>query len=315
MKCQPLNFKGTEGVVGLTRWIEKMESVFQISGCGIENQVKFATFTLLDVALTWWNSQIRSLGHDAYSMTWKVLKKKMTDKYCPQGEVKKLEIELWNLKVKGNDVSAYTERFQEVYAVGNAKRKGNASRDPDSNVVTGTFILNNRYASILFDIGADRSFISTAFSSLIDIIPTPLGNSYDVELADGKIVGVDTIMRGYILNFLNRPFNIDLMPVELGSFYVIIGMDWLRRCHAMIVCDEKLVRVPYGNETLIFRGNQSNNGRESRLTVISRLKAQEYMEKDVPVVREFPEIFPEDLSGLPPARPVRPVEFQIDLIP
>ncbi|GJW14545.1 hypothetical protein Tco_0018678 [Tanacetum coccineum] len=84
IKCQPLNFKGTEGVVGLTRWIEKIESVFNISGCAIENHVKFSTYTLLGVALTWWNSQIRTLGLKAYSMNWKVLKKKMTDKYCPQ---------------------------------------------------------------------------------------------------------------------------------------------------------------------------------------------------------------------------------------
>ncbi|GJR77244.1 putative reverse transcriptase domain-containing protein [Tanacetum coccineum] len=126
------------------------------------------------------------------------------------------------------------------------------------------------------------------------------------------------------------------MPVELGSFDVIIGMDWLRRCHAVIVCDKKLVRVPYGNETLIFRGNESNDGRESRLTIISCSKAQEYMAKgcqiflaqisakkeedksegkklkDVPIVRDFPEVFPEDLPGHPLARPV---EFQIDLIP
>nr|GEU62024.1 reverse transcriptase domain-containing protein [Tanacetum cinerariifolium] len=162
------------------------------------------------------------------------------------------------------------------------------------------------------------------------------GNSYDVELPDGKIVGVDTIMWGFTLNFLNHPFNIDLTPVELGSFDVIIGMDWLRRCHAVIVCDEKLVRIPYGNETLIFCGNESNDGIESRLTIISCSKAQEYMAKGcqiflaqisakkeedksegkklkyVPIVRDFPEVFPEDLTGLPPARPV---EFQIDLIP
>nr|GEY48688.1 putative reverse transcriptase domain-containing protein [Tanacetum cinerariifolium] len=167
-----------------------------------------------------------------------------------------------------------------VYAVGNAEKRGNASRDPDSNVVMGTFLLNNRYASILFDTDADRSFISTTFSSLIDSIPTPLGNSYDFELADGKIVGIDTIMRGCTSNFLNHPFNIDLMPVELGSFDVIIDMDWLRRCHAVIVCDEKVVRIPYGDETLTFRGNESNNERESRLTVISCLKAQEYMAKE-----------------------------------
>ncbi|GKE98627.1 putative reverse transcriptase domain-containing protein, partial [Tanacetum coccineum] len=223
-----------------------------------------------------------------------------------------------------------------VYAVGNAAKNGNALRNPDSNVVTGTFLLNNCYASILFDNGADISFISNAFSSLIDIAPTPLENSYDVKLADRKIVGIDTIIRSCTLNFLNHPFNIDLMPVELGSFDVIIGMDWLRKCHAVIVCDEKLVRIPYGNETLIFCGDESNNGRKSRLTIISCSKAQEYMArrcqiflahittkkeedkskekqlKDVPIVRDFPEVFPEDLPGLPPARPV---EFQIDLIP
>ncbi|GJS01059.1 putative reverse transcriptase domain-containing protein [Tanacetum coccineum] len=176
-----------------------------------------------------------------------------------------------------------------VYAVGNAEKRGNAPGNPDANVVTGTFLLNNHYASILFDTGADRSFISTAFSSLINIAPTPLENCYDVELADGKLVGIDTIIRGCTLNFLNHPFNIDLMPVELGSFDVIIGMDWLRRCHAVIVCDEKLVQVPYGNETLTFCGNESSNGRESRLTVISCSKAQEYMAQGMSDEREHEE--------------------------
>ncbi|GJY92990.1 putative reverse transcriptase domain-containing protein [Tanacetum coccineum] len=97
------------------------------------------------------------------------------------------------------------------------------------------------------------------------------------------------------------------MPIELGSFDIIIVMDWLRKYHAIIVCDEKLVRIPYRGETLIFHGDESNNGRESRLTIISCSKAQEYMAKGY-----FSEVFPEDLPGLPPARPV---EFQIDLIP
>nr|GEV59923.1 putative ribonuclease H-like domain-containing protein [Tanacetum cinerariifolium] len=134
-------------------------------------------------------------------------------------------------------------------------------------------------------------------------------NSYDVKLADGKIVRVDTIMQGCTINFLGHLFNKDLMPVELGSFDVIIGMDWLRRCHDVIVCDEKLVQIPHGNETLTFHGNESNNGRESRLTVISSKGKQL---EDVPVTWDHPEVFPKDLSGLPPARPV---EFQIDLIP
>ncbi|GKA67089.1 reverse transcriptase domain-containing protein [Tanacetum coccineum] len=115
MKCQPLYFKGTEGVVELTQWFERMETVFRISNCSVENQIKFSTCTLLAGALTWWNSHVRIVGHDvAYAMTWIDLRKKMTDKYCPRNEIKKLETELWNLKVKGTDVTGYNQRFQEL---------------------------------------------------------------------------------------------------------------------------------------------------------------------------------------------------------
>ncbi|GJT00714.1 putative reverse transcriptase domain-containing protein, partial [Tanacetum coccineum] len=100
MKCKPLYFKGTEGVVELTQWFERMETVFRISNCSVENQIKFATCTLLAGALTWCNSHVMIVTHDvAYSMTWVDLKKKMTDKYCPRNKMKKLEAELWNLKV------------------------------------------------------------------------------------------------------------------------------------------------------------------------------------------------------------------------
>ncbi|GJR72842.1 putative reverse transcriptase domain-containing protein [Tanacetum coccineum] len=198
------------------------------------------------------------------------------------------------------------------------------------------FLLNNRYASILFDTGADRSFVSTAFSSQMDITPSTLDPYYDVELADGRIIVLNTILRGCILNLLNHPFNINLMPVELGSFDAIIGMDWLAKYQAIIVCAEKIVRIPWGNETLIVHGDGSHQGHEARLHIISYSKTQEYMLKgcplflahvttnevedksekkrleDVPIVRDFPEVFPEDLLGLPPTRQV---EFQIDLIP
>ncbi|GJU39058.1 hypothetical protein Tco_1192015 [Tanacetum coccineum] len=95
LNCQPLTFKSTEGVVSLTQWLEKMELVFHISNCTVENQVKFATCTFLVNALTWWNSHMKTVTQDvAYAMDWKGLKKMMTDKYCPMGEIKKLEIEL-----------------------------------------------------------------------------------------------------------------------------------------------------------------------------------------------------------------------------
>ncbi|GJR82574.1 reverse transcriptase domain-containing protein [Tanacetum coccineum] len=115
MKCQPLFFKGTEGVVSLTQWFERMETVFRISNCTVENQVKFATCTLMGTALTWWNSHARTVTNEvAYAMTWSDLKKKMTTKYCPRNEIKKIEVELWNLKVQGTDVVAYNQRFQEL---------------------------------------------------------------------------------------------------------------------------------------------------------------------------------------------------------
>ncbi|GJS39766.1 reverse transcriptase domain-containing protein [Tanacetum coccineum] len=542
MKCQPLYFKGTEGVVELTQWFERMETVFRISNCSVDNQIKFSTCTLLAGALTWWNSHVRIVGQDvAYAMTWTDLRKKMTDKYCPRNEMKKLEVELWNLKVKGTDVTGYNQRFQELallcvrmfpeeyvgglpdmiqgsvvaskpktmqeatemaselmdkkintiaerqaenkrkfddisknnqnhpqqnkrqntgraYAAGNGdkrpyggpkplcpkcnyhhdgpctprcnnckkighlardcrsrpatannnnntnnnnnnnnnrnnnnnnnnrnnnnnnnrraqgantngitcyecgapghfkrdcpqwknKNQGNdngvarayavgvAGQNPNNNVVTGTFLLNNRCASILFDTGADRSFVSTAFSTLIDIIPTTLDHGYDVELADGRIIGVNTVLRGCTVNFLNHPFHIDLMPVEMGSFEVIIGMDWLTKYHAIIDCAKKIVRIPFGNEILIIQGDGSGNEHGTQLNIISCTKTQKYLQKgcdvflehvtvkktedkskekqleDVPIVKDFPEVFAKDLSGLPPTRKVG---FHIYLVP
>ncbi|GKD71125.1 putative reverse transcriptase domain-containing protein, partial [Tanacetum coccineum] len=115
LKCQLLNFSGTKGVVGLTRCFEKMETVFNISNCPLKYQVKYATCTLQDSALTWWNSHKRTIGVDAaYDMKWDGLMKLMIEVYCPRNEIQKMETELWNLTVKGNDLTAYTQRFQEL---------------------------------------------------------------------------------------------------------------------------------------------------------------------------------------------------------
>nr|GEW26560.1 putative reverse transcriptase domain-containing protein [Tanacetum cinerariifolium] len=179
------------------------------------------------------------------------------------------------------------------------KRMRTAETNPNSNVVTGTFLLNNRYASVLFDTGADRSFVSTTFSSLIDIIPTMLDHGYDVQLADGRIIWINTLIRGCTLNFQNHPFNIDLMPIEMGSFDVIIGMDWLVKYHAVIICDEKLVRGCPIFLAHVTTKEAEDESKEKRL-------------EDVPIVQDFPKVFPEDLPDIPPTRQV---EFQIDLVP
>nr|GEU74535.1 putative reverse transcriptase domain-containing protein [Tanacetum cinerariifolium] len=225
-------------------------------------------------------------------------------------------------KAGGNEVTA------KAYAI------GGGGTNHDSNIVTGTFLLNNCYASMLFDSGADRSFMLTTFSALLDVAPSTLDTSYAVELADGRISETNIVLRGCTLGLLGHPFNIDLMHVELGSFDVIIGMDWLAKYHALIVCDEKVIRIPYGDEVLIIQGDDCDGG--SRLNIISCKKTQKYIQKgchvylaqvtskntedkseekrleDVSIVREFSKVFPEDLPGLPPARQV---EFQIDLVP
>ncbi|GJW60482.1 putative reverse transcriptase domain-containing protein [Tanacetum coccineum] len=136
-------------------------------------------------------------------------------------------------------------------ARGKAYILGGGNANPGSNTVTGTFLLNYHHAYMLFDSGADISFVSNTFSALLDIIPYALDVSYAVELADGRTSETNTVLRGCTLGLLGHPFNIDLMLIDLGSFDVIIGMDWLAKNPAVIVCDEKIVRISYGNEILI----------------------------------------------------------------
>ncbi|GJW75526.1 putative reverse transcriptase domain-containing protein [Tanacetum coccineum] len=195
------------------------------------------------------------------------------------------------------------------------------------NVVTGTFLLNNRYFSMLFDSGSDKSFINASLTHLIDNEPERISASYEVELADGRIASTNTVLKGCTLNLVNHLFKIDLILTELGTFDVIIGMDWLADNYAVIICSKKVVHILIKNRTLVVKGDSNS----SRLKVISCIKARKYIERgchlflahvtekeksekrleDVPVIRDFPEVFPDDLSGLPPPRQVK---FKIDLV-
>nr|GEV94764.1 putative reverse transcriptase domain-containing protein [Tanacetum cinerariifolium] len=502
IKCDPLLFNGTEGVVGLCQWFERLESVFQISECKEKDRVKFVMATLHGHALTWWNERTKPMGIEAANNTpWSEVKKWMTKEFCPRSVIQRMEQELYNLRIKGMDIDGYTNRFHELallcarmvepeavkveqYIRGltksirgdvtssqpatindavrlayqlagqliqdkadeategeerkgesdrggrgdnrreynrhqnqrrgntgamtnaapnnnetcqkcknkrhagdcwkctkcgklghrtercrtskmscyNCNEKGHRKRDcpklgrngqggnnhggvyqlgvvnvqEDPKVVTGTFLLNNHYATVLFDSGADRSFISTKFSTLIYIKPVEIDTSYEVELADEdhdlsfqhKIVSTNNVLKGCTLNLLNHSFPIDLMVIELGSFDVIIGMDWLSKNDAAILCGEKKVRIPLKNKVLIIEGDRN----QSRLKIISCIKARKYIEngcelfltqvtrtmskekrvEDVPVIRNFLEVFLKDLPGLSSPRQV---EFRIDLIP
>ncbi|GJV47989.1 putative reverse transcriptase domain-containing protein [Tanacetum coccineum] len=178
----------------------------------------------------------------------------------------------------------------EAYAI------GGGDANPGSNVATSTFLLNNHYASVLFNLGADQSFMSTTFSTLLDVIPDTLDVSYDVELADERIVETNIVLRGCIIGLLGHPLNIDLMAVELGSFDVSIGMDWLANNHAVIVYDEKIVCIPFGDKILIVQGDRSDKGKKSTLSIISCAKTQKYMEKESIPTPENDDLF-DQLQG------------------
>ena len=220
---------------------------------------------------------------------------------------------------KGNGQNTARAR---AYVMGNE----NEPQNPD--VVTGTFLLNHHNARVLFDSGADKSFVSDTFAPFINSNPSKLNTTYEIEMANGNLISTNSVLKDCTLTLVGESFPIDLMPVQLGSFDAIIGMDWLSKHHAKIHCDEKAIHIPFKNETLVIHGDKNKN----RYGIISCLRMIKYMNegchvfmvqvteskltkkqlKDVPIVKEFPEVFPEDLPGLPPTRQV---EFQIELVP
>ncbi|GJY90583.1 putative reverse transcriptase domain-containing protein [Tanacetum coccineum] len=399
LACNPKEYDGKGGAVVLTWWIEKMESVQNMSSCSINQKVKYTAGSFVE-------------------------------EFCPSHEMQKLETELWNHAMVGADQAAYTDRFHELArlvphlatpesmkteryisgaltdeAVRNESikkvekrenvvepskdkngrddnkrtRTGNAFattanhvgrentgawpknvnpvnvRNPtpargacyecgstdhlkpayprlnraqgpggnrpnqvvannggqgrgnqgnqargrafmfgaeearqDLNIMTGTFTLNNHFATTLFDSDADYSFVSTTFIPLLDIEPNELGFKYKIEIASRQLVEINKVIKGCKLEIKGHVFDIDLIPFGHGSFDVIIGMDWLSNYKAKIICHEKVVRIPLPDG-----------------------KASDKKQEEIVVVRDFPEVFPNDLSGLPS---LREIKFQIELI-
>ncbi|GJZ31256.1 reverse transcriptase domain-containing protein, partial [Tanacetum coccineum] len=179
----------------------------------------------------------------------------------------------------------------------------------DSSIVTGTFSLNDHFATVLFDSRADFSFISTKFAPILNMKPSIANPGYVIEIADGKKVKVDRIIHGCKLELGSSLFTIDLIPLGHGSFDVIVGMDWLSHNKAVIVCHEKVVEIPLvDGEILRVHGERV----EESTKALKNAKVDEPKISDISVVREFVEVFPDDLKGLPPQRQV---EFRIELIP
>ncbi|GKB16830.1 putative reverse transcriptase domain-containing protein [Tanacetum coccineum] len=428
MSCNPKEYDGKGGAVVLTRWIEKMETVIDNSGCAENQKVRYVASSLVNKALTWWNTQVQARGREAANaMSWNDFKALLVEEFCPSNEMERLENEFWNHKMIGANHAGYTDRFHELaklvphlvthesarikrYMVGlapeiqemlkatqpatiqsailmagmltdevvsnrtlrdlrrervwmnllrlvdlermlrrqkevltlwqrlhqergmpvhnpgvlnvvhiimrrlivrnqlalgwrrNDRRGGNQARGraynasmnaaeaaKDSSVVMGTFSLNDHFATVLFDSGADFSFISTEFAPILNVKPSIANPGYVIEIADSKKVKVDRIIRGCKLELGSSLFTIDLIPLEHGSFDVIVGMDWLSHNKAVIVCHEKVVEIPLVDDEIL---RVHRDRVEDSTKALKNAKVDEPKISEISVVREFVERAP-----------------------
>ena len=450
LSCKPISFYGIGGVVELTRWFEKTESVFTISSCAAEYKVKFAACTFMGSALTWWNGHVQVMGLPAANaLTWKELKMMLLAEYYPRSEVRRLEQEFWNLTMEGSKIQAYTTRFTELAVLcpgmvnpeckkveryigglaphiqsmvisanpanfesakalavrlmdegirqeamvqragapgelnhkrkswipptsqkkqkvvttfaatthtntapqkpyhGNlpkcnqcnyhhvgacremfctsCKKKGHTARfcrNPasgsareskagagkagygcgdighfqkdrpkatgtangrafamgaketlvDPRCVPGTFLINNTCAVVLFDSSTESRFTYNKNSENSKLMnPKTLKDKYIVAMANGQIESTKEILHKCTLTLNGHVFHVDLMPITIGNFDVIIGMDWLEPHHADVMCYEKAVRLnlPIGATRIVYGDKSGDN-----LRIISCMKAQ-----------------------------------------
>ncbi|GJX11151.1 retrotransposon protein, putative, ty3-gypsy subclass [Tanacetum coccineum] len=194
-------------------------------------------------------------------------------------------------------------------ARGRAFMLGAEEARQDPNIMTSTSTLNKHFATTLFDSGADYSFVSTTFIPLLGLEQSDLGFKYEIEIASGQLVEIDKVIKGCKLEIKGHIFDIDLIPFGHGSFDVIIGMDWLSNFKAKIICHEKVVRIPLPDgKVLRVVGERP----DEKARLLMSAKASDKKQEEIVVVRDFPEVFPDDLSGLPP---IREIEFRIELTP
>ena len=246
----------------------------------------------------------------------------------------KNEIRCYNCNQSGHISRACPQKKDEAKKDDN-KAKGRAfqmtvdqAKDAD-DVVNGTFLVNSQLANVLFDSGANRTFVSASFGLKLGKQLSKLASALQVEIADGKLSTIRKSYRNCDIEIEGKSFPIQLLPITLGGFDIVIGMDWLNKFDAHILCKQKIVRLTAPDGDLVFVHGEKNKGNLGIITLVKALKyirqSKEHFlayvintrkEKpavhEVEVVSEFPDVFPEELPGIPPDREV---EFHIDLVP
>ncbi|XP_076909710.1 uncharacterized protein LOC143567080 [Bidens hawaiensis] len=293
----------------------------------------------------------------AMAMPWDELRELMTKQFCPPSELINLEAEFWNLKQESGKHAAYTSRFNELsvllapsplYQVQTYQTQpAYQSQVPlllanqaqvyphptiqapapqgGQNVQAAQAPQENRGCAFMINANQAQQ------NGDVPLLAKPrskLKNSYSVEVANGKSVTIDLVIRNCKLNLNGHKFSIDLIPMQLESFDIIVGMDWLSVHRDEIVCFEKFIRIPLVDGQILRVSGEMPSS--SSLNFITYFQAQIYLRKkyvalvahvvekkerkikDIPVVREYPEVFPVDVSSLPPNHDV---EFCIDLVP
>ncbi|GJZ66830.1 reverse transcriptase domain-containing protein [Tanacetum coccineum] len=235
MSCQPINFK-----------------------------VKFATGTLTEEALSWWNSFAQPIRiEEDYKITWVEFKKLLIKKYYTRTEVQKIKDEFYHLTMKGNDLKTYVRRFQELATLC-------PTMVPDSEKMMEVFIGGLPRSGHLTKNFRNKGPVTRSNLLPVTVTCHAWGEKGHYANQCRKTTNNNAQGRAYMLRDMNtyqnpnivtgcnpdlvKPtFKIDLMPIKLGSFGVVIGMDWLSKYHARIICDEKVIHIPIDDKTLIIR--------------------------------------------------------------
>ncbi|GKA03529.1 putative reverse transcriptase domain-containing protein [Tanacetum coccineum] len=323
LACNPKEYDGKGGAIVYIRWIEKMESVQDMSGCRDNQKIRRM------VAATE-PTTIRKAMQIAGILTDEAIRngslKKNHEKRGNGGEPSKdrngrddnkrtrtgnafatttnpVRRENMGSEARGNhqnQIMAINEgqghRNNSNQARGRAFMLGAEEDRQDPNIMTGTFTLNNHFATTLFDFGVDYSFVSTTFIPLLGIKPSDLGFSYEIEIASEQLVEIDKVIKGCKLEIEGHEFDINLIPFGSGSFDVIIGMDWLSNHKAEIICHEKVIKIPLpdGKVLRVIREIP-----KEKMKHVMSAKAKEQKQEEMVVVRDFPEVFSNTYQDYP----------------